>query len=170
MAKNVIHSLPNLPKDLNKFFNIFATNLSKKTYMVGGDINQFLELGPRKELSTTFKLSSSTISFEISIEPNTEKSSLQINWQPLFEGTRFLGTNPYSVHDLKNKIQPYILKSLNQTLNIIEKDSLSADLINTKLLKSDKKYCFRCGNILAKESDICGNCGNVQPDLKHGLK
>ena len=134
--------------------------------MVDGDINKFLELGPRKELSTTFKLSPSTITFEISFEPNTEKSSLQVNWQPLFEGTRFLGTNPFGVPEVKNKIQPYILKSLDQALNLIEKDSLSVDLISTKLLSSDKKYCFRCGNILDRKSDICGACGNEQPYLK----
>jgi ribosomal protein S27AE len=166
MAKNVIHSLPSLPKNLNRFFNIFAANLKKASYMVDGDISKFLEMGPRKELSTTFNLSPSTISFEISFEPNTEKSSLNINWQPLFEGTRYLGTNPYGQRDLKNKIQPYILKSLNQTLDIIEKESHSVDLMNTKLLESDKKYCVRCGNILAKESDICGACGNEQPYLK----
>ena len=166
MAKNVIHSLPNLPKDLDKFFNIFAANLTKESYMVDGDISKFLEMGPRKELSTTFKLSPSTISFEISFEANTEKSSLKINWKPLFEGTRYLGTNPFGQRELKNKIQPYILKSLNQALDLIEKASLSVDLINTKLLESDKKYCVRCGNILAKESDLCGACGNEQPYLK----
>ena len=134
--------------------------------MVDGDINKFLELGPRKELSTTFKLSPSTISFEISFEPNAEKSSLQVNWLPLFEGTRFLGTNPYGERALKNKIQPYILKSLDQALNLIEKDSLSVDLVSTKLLTLGKKYCYRCGNILDRESDICGACGNEQPYMK----
>ena len=125
MSQKFIHSVEKYPKNVSKLFEDFAKNLTNSMYMVDGDINKFIEIGPRQKLSTIFRLPPSTISFEVSFDHNDESSPLKVNFEPLFEGTRFLGLNPYEKWEIKNHIQPRIIKSLTDAIESFDKEENS---------------------------------------------
>ncbi|MHA1729394.1 MAG: hypothetical protein ACTSWY_11760 [Promethearchaeota archaeon] len=122
MSEKLIQSLKEYPANLEQFFVNFVEKLSTKLLLADGDVNKFIETGPRQKLTTTYSLSPSTITFEINFEKNKDETTLQINWNPLFKGTKLLGIHSYNKNDLKNRIKPYILNCIEGAIESMEGD------------------------------------------------